>query len=97
VDSLLGPRGTTQSRHWQPTLTFTQLRLEFVDPVSGAPLDVGRTFLTMYDFDTGGCATPLTPHMRDSRSDSRVWTRCPEVQRSQLTPRLQQLRLIAQH
>ena len=55
VVNLLGPRSVTQqpaSMWWNDAFTFVQLLYEFLDSTE-APLTIGRTFLSFYDFDTG--------------------------------------------
>ena len=48
----VAPRG-----YWTDQFTFVQLRYEFLDSadesLTGTPVELPRTFLTFYDFDTG--------------------------------------------
>ena len=46
VINLLGPRIPSQSRYWNEYFTFVQLRYEFRRGDNGAPLTIGRTFLS---------------------------------------------------
>ena len=50
--NLLGPRSRTQrpiAQFWNDALTFVQLRLTFLHGATGAPLALGKTFITFYD------------------------------------------------
>jgi hypothetical protein len=54
VINLLGPRTSGGSyREWDSHFTYVLLRFAFVGTNSGAPLMLGRTFITIFDFDTG--------------------------------------------
>ena len=53
--NLMAPRSPQQPRHWHSSLTFVQLRYEFV--LGGEPKVLQKTFLTFYDLDS--TRTPL--------------------------------------
>jgi hypothetical protein len=54
--NLLGPRHPSsrpESRVWRSFLTLVQLRFNFIDGATGAPLTLARTAIAFVDFDTG--------------------------------------------
>lgn len=54
--NLLGPRSPTQRplpKFWNEHFTSCGFRYTFVNHATGAPIEIGRTFLSFYDFDTG--------------------------------------------
>ena len=71
--NLLTPRSRSAgpaSKFWNDAFTFVMLRYEFLSHRNnGAPLSIGRTFMTFYDFDVGryqGCLLYTSPSPRDS-------------------------------
>jgi len=56
VINLLGPRTPTQrpfDKFWNDQFTYVQLRYELLNGATGAPIALGRTYMTFYDFDAG--------------------------------------------
>jgi hypothetical protein len=51
--NLLAPRHEGMYGHWHASTTAVELKLEFVSGATQQPLALGRTYLTVYDFDGG--------------------------------------------
>ena len=75
VINLMAPRQQYQASHWQPTITFTQIRFSFrahTPALIGAPVTLSRVYFSFLDFDTktNGAARECLALLNGQSSDA---------------------------